>query len=77
MKKLGSFSFDPNKKTILILATGGTIAGSGESGKQTGYKSGALSAEELIATVPKIKEIANIKAEQLYNLNSDDITGDQ
>lgn len=62
------------KSTVAILATGGTIAGSGEEGKETGYKSGALSAESLIASVPKIKDVANIKAEQLFNLNSDDIT---
>lgn len=64
----------PNLKNILVIGTGGTIAGSGTSGKQTGYKSGALHAEELIEAIPKIKDVANIKVDQLFNLNSDDIT---
>ena len=62
------------EKTVLILATGGTIAGLGDSGKTTGYKSGALTAESLIETVPQIKDLAYIKTEQLFNLNSDDMT---
>lgn len=61
-------------KTVLILATGGTIAGFGEHGKTTGYKSGALTAETLIETVPQIKDLAFIKTEQLFHLNSDDMT---
>lgn len=65
---------DSSKKNVLMLATGGTIAGSGEAGKETGYKPGALSAESIIASVPGIEKIANIKAEQICNLNSDDIT---
>ena len=34
-------------KNIVILATGGTIAGAGEQGKDIGYKSGSIKAQEI------------------------------
>lgn len=62
---------------ISILATGGTIAGTGSSTTQTtGYKSGDLAVETLIAAVPEMKEIANITGEQIVNVDSTDITND-
>ena len=61
------------KGTVVILATGGTIAGSGEEGKETGYTSGSLSVESLVEAVPGIEEIANIETVQICNVNSDDI----
>ena len=67
-------NFIRNEGTVVILATGGTIAGSGEAGKETGYKSGSLSVESLIEAVPGIEDIANIEAIQICNVNSDDIT---
>lgn len=63
-----------NEGTVVILATGGTIAGSGETGKETGYKSGSLSVESLIEAVPGLEDVANIEAIQICNVNSDDIT---
>ena len=39
-----SAHYEPGRKTVAILTTGGTIAGSGEIGKETGYVPGALSA---------------------------------
>lgn len=68
-----SSKLDASKKTVLVLATGGTIAGSGEEGKETGYTSGTLSVDSMIKSVPKIEEIANIRTEQIANINSDDI----
>lgn len=60
--------------TVVILATGGTIAGSGEAGKETGYTSGTLSVDSLVAAIPSLAELANIKSVQICNINSDDIT---
>lgn len=62
------------KKHIVILATGGTIAGVGEAGKDTGYVSGQVSAEALVNSVPELSEYAEITAEQICNVNSDDMT---
>ncbi len=61
---------------IVVLATGGTIAGVGEAGKTEGYTSGALSAEDLLAAVPELADIAPIEAIQICNVNSDDISAE-
>ena len=59
---------------IVLLATGGTIAGIGELGKDIGYQSGSLPAEKIAGAVPGLSDIAEIKTIQVCNLNSDDIT---
>ena len=63
-------------KNIVILATGGTIAGAGELGKDIGYKSGSIKAQTLIDAIPELKGVANICVEQFCNINSDDITSE-
>ena len=67
---------DNAMKNIVILATGGTIAGAGEQGKNIGYKSGSIEAQTLIDAVPELKDVANIHVEQVCNINSDDITSE-
>ncbi len=62
------------KKKITVLATGGTIAGTGRDGLSTGYQSGALPAEELIRAVPGIEELADLEIIQVCSINSDDVT---
>ena len=63
-------------KKIIVLATGGTIAGVGDAGKTAGYKPGTLTAEELLSAVPELADIADIEAIQVCNVNSDDITAE-
>lgn len=64
-----------NLKKIVILGTGGTIAGVAGSAVQTaGYRSGELSVAELAASVPGIEETACISAEQICNIGSEDMT---
>lgn len=62
------------KKKIVILTTGGTIAGIGEAGKDTGYVSGQVSGESLVASVPELAEYADVRVEEICNINSDDMT---
>lgn len=62
--------------TVVVLATGGTIAGVGEEGKTTGHTSGSLTADELLQAVPGLEDVANIVAYQICNVNSDDITAE-
>ena len=59
---------------IVLLATGGTIAGTGEPGKDIGYQSGSLPAEKIAGAVPGLFDIAEIRTIQVCNLNSDDMT---
>ena len=62
------------KKNIVILATGGTIAGAAASGTQAAYTSGAVTIDAMIAAVPGIKDMANIKGEQVSNVGSQDMS---
>ena len=73
---MGNIAMTSAKKNIVILATGGTIAGAGEQGKDIGYKSGSIKAQTLIDAVPELKDVANIFVEQVCNINSDDFTSE-
>jgi L-asparaginase len=64
------------KPNIIILATGGTIAGAAASGTQAGYKSGAVTIDAMIAAVPGIADMASIKGEQVSNVGSQDMSFD-
>jgi len=59
-----------SKPKIMILATGGTIAGAQTSQSDPGYKSGSFSVEDLVRAVPKLKDVADISAEQISNIGS-------
>ncbi|GAA9357579.1 type II asparaginase [Helicobacter pylori] len=62
-----------NLPTIALLATGGTIAGSG-TGKSLGrYKSGELGVKELLKAIPSLNKIARIQGEQISNIGSQDM----
>jgi L-asparaginase len=62
------------KPNVVILATGGTIAGAAASGTQAAYTSGAVTIDAMIAAVPGIKDMANIKGEQVSNVGSQDMS---
>jgi L-asparaginase len=62
------------KPNIVILATGGTIAGAAATGTQAGYTSGAVTIDAMIAAVPGIADLANIKGEQISNVGSQDMS---
>lgn len=70
----GAVSQGARRKKVVILATGGTIAGVGEEGKSTGYASGQLSVDDLLKDVPQLSQVADVEAYQVCNVNSDDIT---
>lgn len=62
------------RPNIVILATGGTIAGAASTGTQSGYKSGAVTIDAMIAGVPGIDKLAAIKGEQIANVGSQDMS---
>jgi L-asparaginase len=64
------------KPNVVILATGGTIAGAAATGTQAGYTSGAVTIDAMIAAVPGIKDLASIKGEQISNVGSQDMSFD-
>lgn len=63
------------KPIVYVLSTGGTIAGSGSSSTDlSNYKPGAILGEQLVKAVPQISQIADVRVEQVVNVNSSDIT---
>src|SRR5688572_2361484 len=61
---------------IVILATGGTIAGAAATGTQSGYTSGAVTIDAMLTAVPGIKDLATVKGEQISNVGSQDMSFD-
>jgi L-asparaginase len=59
--------------TIVVLATGGTIAGAAATDVQAGYTSGQVGVEQLIAAVPQAKKLATLRGEQIANIGSQDM----
>ncbi len=64
------------KPNVSILATGGTIAGAGDSATKSAYSAGAVTVDKLLAAVPSINELANIKGEQISNIGSQEMTNE-
>ena len=74
---VGSTCTAQAKPNIVILATGGTIAGSASSSQATtGYKAGALGIDVLLEAVPAVKDYANVSGEQICSIDSKDMTDD-
>ena len=67
---LVSYAQKPN---VYILATGGTIAGVGESSVNTSYKAGEVAISSLLDAVPQVKDIANVVGEQVVRIGSQDM----
>lgn len=60
---------------VYVLSTGGTISGRGASTTSLAeYTSGALRGEDLVAAVPEIAGVADVRVEQIANVSSTDIT---
>ena len=59
----------PDRKKILMVATGGTIASMDEGQGLTPK----LTTEEILSTIPEVRDICHIEALQLMNLDSTNI----
>jgi L-asparaginase len=58
---------------VVVLATGGTIAGAAGSDVQAAYTSGQVGVEQLLAAVPQAKKLAVMTGEQVANIGSQDM----
>ncbi len=71
-KEMGEIPFDPNKKNVALIGTGGTIA------SYVDYETGAVhpitTAEELALSIPEIFDLCNIEAKILFQKFSENIT---
>ncbi len=71
---LSSLTVMAQKPNIHILATGGTIAGTGVSSTKTAYTAGQVAIGALLDAVPDIKDLANVTGEQIARIGSQDMT---
>lgn len=63
------------KPVVAVLATGGTIAGRADSDTATiGYKAAVFGVDKLLADVPALAQAAEIRAEQAFQMASENMT---
>ena len=64
-----------SKPNVIILATGGTIAGAGASAANSAtYTAAKVGIDKLIAGVPELSQLANVRGEQVMQIASESIT---
>jgi L-asparaginase len=57
---------------VVILCTGGTIAGTGATPTTTvGYTAAKIGCDTLVDSVPELKKVANVRGEQVYQIASE------
>jgi glutamin-(asparagin-)ase len=62
---------------VVILATGGTIAGAGASAVNSAtYAAAKVGVEKLIAGLPELSAIASVRGEQVFQVASESLTND-
>lgn len=62
-----------SKPNIVIVATGGTIAGAAKSETDAGYQSGAVAVDTLLEAVPQLSNLANVRGVQVASIGSQDM----
>ena len=66
---------NPNAPKVLVIATGGTIAGvQNAPGTLGAYRAGTLTAEQITASVPELARYARVETEQFSNVASTLVT---
>lgn len=58
---------------VLILATGGTIAGKADPRSAIGYDAGSATGQQLVEAVPGVEKLAHLQVEQISNIPSQDM----
>ncbi|MFC3379951.1 type II asparaginase [Rugamonas sp. CCM 8940] len=67
----------PKLGNVTILATGGTIAGTGASSTTTiGYTAATVGVERLIQAVPELAKVANVTGEQVFQIASENMSNE-
>jgi len=62
---------------VVILATGGTIAGTGATSTTTvGYTAATVGVQQLIQAVPELKNVANVSGEQVFQIASENMNNE-
>ena len=59
---------------MMVMATGGTIAGASSSPTDSGYRSGRVQIGDMIKAVPELVSLARVDGTQVANVGSQDMT---
>ncbi|HXD07781.1 MAG TPA: type II asparaginase [Burkholderiaceae bacterium] len=66
------------KANVVVLATGGTIAGAGASvANSATYQAAKVPVDKLIAGVPELADVANVRGEQVFQIASESFTNEK
>jgi len=66
------------KPNVVVLATGGTIAGAGASAANSAtYQAAKVPVDKLVAGVPELADVANVRGEQVFQIASESFTNDR
>jgi glutamin-(asparagin-)ase len=66
------------KPRVVVLATGGTIAGAGATAANSAtYQAAKVPVEKLIAGVPELADVAQVRGEQVFQIASESFTNDK
>ena len=63
-----------NKKNIIVIGTGGTIAGTGEEGVTSAYDSAQVKVDKLVSDIPCLESVANVTSKNLFSVDSCDMS---
>ena len=70
-------AFAADKPNIVVLATGGTIAGAGADALNSAtYQAAKVPVDKLIAGLPDLAKIASVKGEQVFQIASESFTNE-
>jgi len=69
---------EARRANIVIIGTGGTIADAGASATNTAaYQSAVVPVDKIIASVPEISKVANVKGEQIFQIGSESFNNER
>ncbi len=75
---LGAQAQTAKLPNVTILATGGTIAGTGSSSTTTvGYTAATVGVQSLINAVPELAKVAHVTGEQVFQIASENMGNEQ
>jgi glutamin-(asparagin-)ase len=66
------------KPNVVVLATGGTIAGAGASAANSAtYQAAKVPVDKLLAGVPELADVASVRGEQVFQIASESFTNEK
>jgi glutamin-(asparagin-)ase len=67
----------PRQAQVVILATGGTIAGAGASAANSAtYQAAKVPIDKLLASVPELSQVARVRGEQVFQIASESLSNE-